>query len=370
MAFYSGKIVKEKVRKPSKLIPILVLLLLAAGGGSYVALQKYGVLEKIPLYRCYWDNSVSTIPANAQTGVRSISIEPGQDTLSIGQALVKKGIILNATDFLCYVRKIDAGNKIQAGYYEITLPVSLEQLVPLFQSARIPTVRVTLQEGLRMDEIAAKIQLAMGTESEIVRFSVTEFMNLATDKTVINALTYTKGKTSLEGFLFPDTYEIAKNATSKDVIDLLVNTFLKKVAVEPTFNSPKTFTPYQVVVMASLVEKEAGKSLEEKQMVAGILEKRIKSNWLIQVDAALLYEKKDWKATITSADLATISPYNTYKAKGLPPTPICNPGLESIQAVLTSKDSPYWFYSHGKDGVIHYARTNAEHEQNKSLYLR
>lgn len=370
MAFYSGKIVKEQVRRPSKLVPILLVLLLALGAGGYFALQRYGVLEKIPLYRCYWDNSVSSVPLTTTTGIRSISIKPGQDPLAIGQALEDKGIISNATDFLCYVRKIEAGNKIQAGYYEITLPVSLEQLVPLLQSARIPTVRVTLQEGLRMDEIASKIQLAMGTESEIVRFSATEFMTLATDKATINAVTYAKGKTSLEGFLFPDTYEIAKNATSKEVIDLLVGTFLKKVAVEPTFDTPKTFTPYQTVVMASLVEKEAGKSFEEKQIIAGIIEKRIKNNWLIQVDAALLYEKKDWKATITSADLTAISPYNTYKVKGLPPTPICNPGLDSVRAVLTSKESSYWFYLHGKDGIIHYARTNAEHEQNKALYLR
>lgn len=369
MAFYSGKIVKEQSKRKSKGFTVILTLLALVAVGVAILLSNDTITSKIALYRCYWDTNTASKQVSTASGVQSVTITTGQEPLSIGQSLKEKGIISNASDFLCYVRKIDAGNKIQAGYYEITLPVSLEQLVPLLQSARIPTARVTLQEGLRIDEIAERIDTAMGKDNTIKTFSKEEFLALSVDRTYLDTLAYTKGKTSLEGFLFPDTYEIAKNASAKDVMDLLVATFTRRIA-DTTFDTPKTFTPYQVIIMASIVEKEAGKSYEEKQIIAGILEKRIKNNWLMQVDATFLYEKKDWKAPITIQDKANNSLYNTYKRMGLPPTPICNPGLDSIKAVLDSKESPYWFYLHGTDGTVRYGRTNEEHLKNISLYLR
>ncbi len=109
--------------------------------------------------------------------------------------------------------------------------------------------------------------------------------------------------------------------------------------------------------------------MDEKRIIAGILVKRLRAGWFLGVDATYLYAKKDWHATITAADIATDSPYNTRIHKGLPPTPICNPGLLSIQAVLTPKESSYWYYLHDNQGIIHYGKTAAEHQQNINVYL-
>lgn len=370
MSFYSGKIIKESARRKPKFLLIGLVILLALVGGGYVALDSSGILDQAKLYRCYWDASIGSTAYSKTTGIKAITIEPGLEPLTIGQLLQQNDVIANANDFLCYVRKIDSGNKIQAGYYEIQLPVSIEQLVPMLQAAQIQTVRVTLPEGLRMDEIATKLDKALNTNNTRSRFSAEEFLILAADRQVVDEFAYTKGKVSLEGFLFPDTYELAKNATTREVLELLLTTFTNKVTASAPIATASNLTPYQVVVLASIIEKEAGKSYEEKQTIAGILLKRMKSGWFLQVDAVFLYEKKDWKAPITIQDISLDSPYNTYKRMGLPPTPIDNPGLDSIKAVLNPKSSNYWFYLHGTDGIVRYAATNDEHLRNKSLYLR
>lgn len=369
MAFYSGKIIKEPARKKSPFLMIMLTLFVLLGVGGYLAYSHPLVQSRLTLYRCYWNPTVISRMGTKQ-GIAMITITPGEDPLTIGKDLEKKGVIHSATDFFCYIRKIEAGNKIQAGYYEIQLPVTLEQVVPLLQNSRIPTVRITIPEGLRMDEIAERIDTGMSKDNEVKKFSKTEFLGLTEDKEYIASLPHTQGAKSLEGFLFPDTYEFAKNATAKEIIDILTSTFSRKTTTTAPLDGSKTFTPYQVLVMASIIEKEAGKSFEEKQMVAGILEKRYKNNWLLQVDATFLYDKKDWKAPITLQDKASNSAFNTYKHLGLPPTPICNPGLESIRAVLEPKESAYWFYLHGLDGNIRYGRTIEEHNRNISLYLR
>ncbi len=371
MAFYNSTIVKEQPKKKSGFILkfFLYILIFLIAGGAY-ALSRADVQQKIALYRCYVDDAIATKQNSTEKSVTPFTISTGEDSLAIGKKLEEKKLVSSAYDFVCYVKKIDAGAKIQAGYYEITSPISLEQLVPYLQNSRIPTVRVTIQEGLRMDEIAEKIDIAMGKENSIKQYDKAEFMSLMTNREFLDSFVITKGKTSFEGFMYPDTYEIEKNANARKVAELLLNTFTKKVIDTTTLLKSTELTPYEVVVLASIIEKEAGKSYTEKQTVAGILLKRLKSGWLLNVDAAFLYEKKNWKAPIYKTDIATDTPYNTYIRAGLPPTPISNPGVESIQAVLSPIQSDYWYYLHGTDGQIRYAKNEAEHQKNITLYLR
>lgn len=371
MAFYASKLVKEVPKK--KKFPILTILLsiIVLGViGAYIALTMTPLKEKVALYSCYWNYSTATALTGPEGKSNPITIESGDTILGIGQKLEKQQIISRASDFYCYVKKINAGDKLQAGYYEINTPITIEQLVPYLQEAHIPTIRISIPEGLRMDEIATRLDSFFGgTENSIRKFNKDEFTALLTDKSLIDANPYTKGKSSFEGFLFPDTYEVQKNATAQEVFTLLTDTFKKKTDNTMLAQST-TLTPYQVVVLASILEKESGRSYEEKQVIAGILLKRLRSGWLLEVDATFLYEKKNWTAPITVADKAANTPYNTYIRQGLPPTPICNPGIDSIQAVLSPKESDYWFYLHGLDGKVRYGKNYAEHLNNIELYLR
>lgn len=171
-----------------------------------------------------------------------------------------------------------------------------------------------------------------------------------------------------EGYLFPDTYFLPPMATSGMIISLLTETFeiktselvLRAEALGRSWND--------VVIMASLVEKEA-QTYEDKRIVAGILWKRLDEGMRLQVDAPFFYLFGKTSADITRADLDIDSPYNTYKYEGLPPTPISNAGLETLEATLNPIESEYWFYLSDTDGVIHYAATYDEHLDNKAKYI-
>ena len=172
-----------------------------------------------------------------------------------------------------------------------------------------------------------------------------------------------------EGYLFPDTYSFFPEATASDIVQELEKTFTKKITeafAEKTIEK----TESEIVIMASLLEKEASNSLEEKQIISGILWKRIAEGIPLQVDAPFVYERQKGSAQLSIADLRRDSFYNTYTNKGLTPTPIGNPGYDSLYAAAHPTESPYYFYLHGSDGVVHYGKNHNEHLKNKRMYLR
>lgn len=170
-----------------------------------------------------------------------------------------------------------------------------------------------------------------------------------------------------EGYLFPDTYFFSINSTSDEIVTKLKQTFTEKTKILFAGKTEKEIK--DIVIMASVIEKE-GRNIEERKMISGILWKRIEISMPLQVDATFLYTKGKGTSDLTLDDLKEDSLYNTYIHKGLPVAPINNPGLETIDAALNPTSSPYLFYLHDKDGVIHYAKTFDEHVKNKNKYLK
>jgi UPF0755 protein len=213
----------------------------------------------------------------------------------------------------------------------------------------LKSVRVTIPEGtnvLEMSKIFSK---------DLYNFNDKEFLSLASTS---------------EGYLFPDTYYLLPNIEAKEVFTLMRDNFdekIKELDLEiKKFNKPLV----DIIKMASIVEEE-GRTDFTRQMIAGILWRRLSIKMPLQVDAAFVYVngKKDSKL-ITLDDLKIDSPYNTYVYRGLPPTPISNPGLNSIRATITPVTSKYFFYLSDDDGEMHYAITHDEHVANKEKYLR
>jgi UPF0755 protein len=213
----------------------------------------------------------------------------------------------------------------------------------------LKSVRVTIPEGtnvLEMSKIFSK---------DLYNFNDKEFLSLASTS---------------EGYLFPDTYYLLPNIEAKEVFTLMRDNFDKKIKELDLeikkFNKPLV----DIIKMASIVEEE-GRTDFTRQMIAGILWRRLSIKMPLQVDAAFVYVngKKDSKL-ITLDDLKIDSPYNTYVYRGLPPTPISNPGLNSIRATITPVTSKYFFYLSDDDGEMHYAITHDEHVANKEKYLR
>jgi UPF0755 protein len=171
-----------------------------------------------------------------------------------------------------------------------------------------------------------------------------------------------------EGYLFPDTYFFLPTATEDDVISMMTANFNASVATITPEITASGESLSDIVIVASLLEKEA-RTLESKRMIAGIIQNRLSAGMPLQIDAVFGYINGVNTFSPSLTDLATDSPYNTYKHKGLPPGPIANPGIESLEAAATPTKSNYLYYLTGTDGEMHYAKTFAEHVKNRQLYL-
>lgn len=285
-------------------------------------------------------------------------IEEGSTVDSILQGLIDNGLMQKNYFYYAklYLKINDLGSKLQAGSYELPKNLNIEELIASLQSGKDRDVWVTIPEGLRKDEIAKILQEELGDST----FSSTEFLSLCEDTEFINNLELDTEVTDLEGFLFPDKYALPLDSTAESVIQVMIDNFKNRIGKEYT---------YEDIILASIVERE-GNNSEDRPIIAGIIIKRLEEGWLLQTDATLLYPVKDWKHIINDEDKSSDSPYNTYKKIGLPPTPICNPGLESIQAVQNPQKSDYYYYIHDNDGVAHYGRNLSEHNSNVSEYLR
>jgi len=290
-----------------------------------------------------------------------LEITEGESVEDILQSLLENDLISKKNYYYTkfYLRKNSLGAKLQAGVYDLPRNLTIEELIDTLQFGKSQEVWVTIPEGLRKDEIAEIIEKEInGNESAI--FSKEEFLSLTEDKEFINTLGLSVEVDNLEGFLFPDKYSFPKEISTREVIEKLVDNFKNKVGEEYT---------YQDIILASIVERE-GYNENDRPIIAGIILKRFEEGWLLQTDATLLYPVKDWKHTITQEDKNDDNPYNTYKKIGLPPTPICNPGLQAIEAVWNPVETQYYYYIHDKDRNTHYGTTLEEHNANVQKYLR
>ncbi|MBD3279371.1 MAG: endolytic transglycosylase MltG [Candidatus Pacebacteria bacterium] len=282
-------------------------------------------------------------------------IPKGQTVKTIGQRLQQAGLIKNPYVFLLAVQSKDWQTKLQSGTFELSPSMSVWQIArELTQGTN--DLWVTIPEGWRREELAQSL-----AEQDLTHFNEAEFLELTT---------------GLEGQLFPDTYLVPKEMSTQTLVNLLLNTFEKKVSQNLASEIEQADHDLTALLtMASIVEREA-RGQEQMQMVADILWRRLELGMPLQVDATLQYIKgyhetqQTWWAPPTAADKKLDSPFNTYLYPGLPPRPICNPGLGAIQAVLSPQANDYLYYLHDRQGQIHYATTFEQHQQNINQYLR
>lgn len=291
-------------------------------------------------------------PASTTKNFQNFLITKGSGAAQIGNKLKEYGFIRSPLAFKIYVQVTGLQSRIQAGEYSLSPSLSLVKIVT--ELVKGPTeVWVTIPEGLRREEVAEKFISGLGLKGEVA----IEFRSGFLNQTV-----------SREGYLFPDTYLFARTVTPEAVIARMLAIFEKKAGT----------VSKEDLIIASLLERETITE-GEKPIVAGIMKNRIDAGWPLQVDAAVQYAVAngkckgkvcdDWWPELTKDDIAINSPYNTYRFPGLPPSPIASPGLSSIKAAQNPKDSDYWYYIHDIKGVIHFARTLEEHNENIRKYL-
>ena len=299
----------------------------------------------------WWKNAMGPVDETNITPV-SFIVPSGQGSKEISRRLASDGLIRSQIGFYLLVRFFNTDGQIQAGDFRLNKAMDARTIAKELTRGMMD-VWVTIPEGWRSEEIATNVAKELDIPEK-------EFLTLAK-----------------EGYMFPDTYMISRDATAGAVVQLLTDTFYEKVTPQMLADAKKVGLSIQsVVILASLVERE-GKTSVDRPVIAGILLNRLNQDWPLQVDATLQYilgyqakDKTWWKKELTDTDKTIDSPYNTYKYAGLPPAPIANPGIEAIRAVIYPEKTDYMFYIHDKTGVAHYATTVEEHEKNVADYLR
>ncbi|EHQ88051.1 endolytic transglycosylase MltG [Desulfosporosinus youngiae] len=294
-----------------------------------------------------------------------ITISPGATAGQLAEELQERQLIRSALMFRFLARERQEDFKLYVGDYQLapTMPPS-EIINRLISRSDSPdTDRITIPEGYTTQQIIELlVQKGIGTKEEYTKL-VTEgefpypFLKDAP-----------KGIHRLEGYLFPNTYNIYVNTTPYEAIDLLLRQFAKELTpdVQTQLDTMK-LTVAQWVTLGSLIEKEAMKA-EDRPLIASVLMNRLKINQPLQIDATIQFLLETPKPKLTYEDLQIPSPYNTYLHRGFPPGPIANPGHASLQAVLNPAQTNYRYYVAKDDGYHAFAETYAEHLKNVELY--
>lgn len=318
-----------------------------------------GAIVGITLFRLVWGSGVIK-----KTG--DIEIEKGKSAAEIWRNLVNDDYSDRTIPWKYYGRKDNAAAKIQAGIYHVEKGENISEVVKRFASGDVQTKEfsVTFPEGFTLTQVAARYADRTGKTAQ----SFLDEANVGKYAEKFSFLKELPAERSLEGYMFPDTYRITPDDLPQDVIMRMLGNFDKKVTGELRDEITKQDkTLDEIINMASILEKEV-QTEKDMAMVAGVLWKRIGDGEGLYVDATLEYivEKN---GELTVQDLALDSPYNTRKYRGLPPTPINNPGLTAILAAIRPEASEYYYYLTAKDGTTIFSKTNDEHNRNKVKYL-
>lgn len=319
----------------------------------------------------------------------SIEISHGESTSQIASELQAKGLIRNSLAFRVWARVKGLDTHLEAGIYKkLNTSMTISDIIDQLLNAQPDAVRVVILEGWRLEQLARQLSTA-----GLAKFKVADFLNYTKhidkfpEATKYPILQNVPQGNSMEGLLFPSSYEIPVDYTTSDVVGLLLQTMTDNVKHYhlDTLAQQHNLSLYKMLTLASIVEREAGpqNDVTERSGIASVYWNRIyKQNdetvGLLQADPTVQYARdtqkpptKYWQPLADSGSkIAADSQWNTYVVKGFPPTPICSPGLASLQAAAAPPNTDYYFFLTKKDGHAVFAKTNAEFQQDEQKYLQ
>lgn len=348
-------------------VQFLALLILIVGG--------------IAIGVSYYVTNVAQAPLQGPAGQEGpvevvFVIEPGQSTAEIAENLAKEQLIPSAFAFQWYARFRGMDGRLEAGRYTLRSDMTMAQILETLTSAPGPVeIEITIPEGMRLEQVAELLE-----EKGI--FAAADFRAALQEPYDYDFLTDRPEGASLEGYLFPDTYRIFNTDPPTRLVTLMLENFgtrfdtaMRRQAQE------KGMTIFEVVTLASIVEKEAILD-EERPLIASVYLNRLEAGMTLDADPTVQYaigynaRQGRWWPELYFDELKIDrlsdidSPYNTYRYAGLPPGPICSPGLAAIQAVLWPADTDYYYFVAKGDGSHAFARTLEEHNANVAKYQR
>ncbi|MCS6985451.1 MAG: endolytic transglycosylase MltG [Leptospiraceae bacterium] len=285
-------------------------------------------------------------------------VRSGWGAYAVAKELHQQGLIKSRRAFLWYLRLSGKINELKKGVYEIHDGMSGFYVADLLTSGRTKSISFTIPEGYNNRQIGDLL-----TEKGFFH-SRAEFLHYASDKDLLEK--YKIPAKTAEGYLFPETYTVPVGYDKKKIIALMIEQFFESTKDLPLPRDP--VERHNLVILASIVEREA-QVKEERPLIAGVFHNRLKANYPLESCATIQYLFERPKKKLYYKDLEINSPYNTYKHRGLPPSPISNPGLEAIKASLNPAQTSYKFFVVKGDGSHHFSQSYAEHLKMKKLYL-
>lgn len=312
---------------------LLLLIVVAAAALAFLFLVPYG-----------------------PTSEQFVDIAPGTSTLEMGKQLQQAGIL--RTGYALEALRVTRGGTLKAGEYRFDHPATPVEIYDRLHRGDVYTITLVIPEGFNIFDIAGAVQAA-GLDTS-AKFLAAERAHTE----LISA--WSPQAQSLEGFLFPDTYKFNHHSTEEQMLGTMVKRFAEvatRLQISPA-------DARRVVTMASVVEREV-RVPSERPLVAGVFENRLRAGMPLQTDPTVIYASLlngTWTGTIHQSELHSDSVYNTYTHPGLPPGPICNPGLASLQAALHPAQTDYMYFVANPDGSTKFARQLDEHNANVAQY--
>ncbi len=315
----------------------LIILLLAAGAVYYLM-----------------------TPAEEEGMEQVVLVKEGLSLNEVADELEKRTIIINKALFSLWAKAMGSSRRIKSGEYRLSPNMPPIRIIEILTAGAVITYPVTFPEGYTIEQIADVLD-----RNELVKKD--DFVSLAHNPAVLEQ--YNIAGPSLEGYLYPDTYHLARGISSSAAVDAMVSRFRQLTTPLEKRAEAIGMTMEDVVILASIVEKETGLA-EERSMIASVFLNRLKQGMRLESDPTVIYGIKDFNGNLTREDLREPTLYNTYVIQGLPIGPIANPGLEAIKAVLFPEETDYLYFVSKNDGSHHFSKTLSEHNKAVRLYQK
>ncbi len=293
----------------------------------------------------------ASLPMSDNTQPQVFEVKSGMTLKQVSQELFRQNLIRSANAFQAIALIQDKEKLIKVGEYYISPSMLPAEILQRITSSKTVLHSITIPEGYRITEIANLLE-----EKDLADKNI--FLQQAKNVELLEGIP----TSSLEGYLFPDTYHFGKRTSEAAIINKMVETFKERALKQEFLKRAEDlgFSYHEIITLASLIEKETGKDSERKQ-ISSVFHNRLKKNMLLQTDPTVIYAIDIFDGNIRKRDLNIDSPYNTYRYKGLPPGPIANPGLKSIIAALYPATTSNLYFVSKQDGSHKFSATLTEH---------
>ncbi|MGD0275730.1 MAG: endolytic transglycosylase MltG [Syntrophales bacterium] len=288
-----------------------------------------------------------------------VDIPRGSSFLAVVDIMDQAGLVKNKPFFMALTLYRQAARNLRAGEYEFVTSMTPNDIISKLIRGDIKEYKITIPEDWTLQEIANRLEA-----NKLINRDA--FFSLAKDQDFLKSLGI--DAPSVEGYLFPDTYEFDRSMTTQQIMTIMVHQFRKKITPDLCRRAASMgMTKTQWVTLASMIGKEASVK-EEKSLVSAVFHNRLKKRMKLQSDPTTVYGLNNFRGPITRRDLLRYSPHNTYQIAGLPPGPIGNPGLDSLQAALYPAPVKYLYFVSRNDGTHQFSTTYSEHSEAILLY--